>query len=159
MVFAGDTMVGVARGVAATPACARVANLYGWEADSYHHTPEGDYLSIGLLRVPPNDGLPAITLPGSGVIQGDRIVIALMLFSKFPFEPMPASVAPFLENTNNIVAYVNRFEPWTDVASTIFTECATCDCLSNKGAGMVRVRNPHSGRIHNVVLTHSTPRY
>jgi hypothetical protein len=80
----------------------------------------------------------------------------LMLFSKFPFESMPAELArphALIPTGDNLSAESDGAD-WHDVAFTTFQDCQSCDCLANKGAGLVRIRNPNSGRIFNVVFTH-----
>lgn len=75
----------------------------------------------------------------------------LMLFAKDDFEfaalpgnrhRWPPDAASELDATTPHVAFV------------LFEACGDFDCLSAKGAAMVRLRHKASGQIHNVVLTH-----
>lgn len=72
----------------------------------------------------------------------------LMLFSKFPLEPLPDDYFKSEDNESsggnnyNRIAYVN------------FEDCEGDDCWAAKGAILVRLRHPSSNRIINVVGTH-----
>lgn len=75
----------------------------------------------------------------------------LMLFAKKDFEFVdlprarfrwPADAASELDASTPHVAFV------------LFEACSDFDCLSAKGAAMVRLRHKASGQIHNVVMTH-----
>lgn len=92
----------------------------------------------------------------------------LMLFSKFPFVELPQNTYEVCEVhqphlCDNLVA-VNGAARWYDVAFIEYTEFDDdgCngyfenagDCWANKGVAYVRIMNPRSGRIYNVVFTH-----
>ncbi len=75
----------------------------------------------------------------------------LMLFSRFPFVPLPnddyQANGDYLEATTDEVAFVR------------FSATADYDMLSAKGAGLVRVQNPSSGEIYTVVFSHMQADY
>jgi hypothetical protein len=79
----------------------------------------------------------------------------LMLFSKFPFEKLPQDT--YKVSNQDDVEYFAQYEgqPWDDVAFTYYgSSCSGNDCYAGKGAGYVRIRNPQTERIYNVVFTH-----
>jgi|GEM_PF-3269067 len=77
----------------------------------------------------------------------------LMIFSRFPFEPFPTPL-PDAYKPEDIEAFSGS-SPWNEVAFLEFgTNCNHSDCYSNKGAGYVRIRNPRTDRIYNVIFTH-----
>jgi len=78
----------------------------------------------------------------------------LMLFSRFPFEPLPTSTFA--------IKPLHTACKGTDcdrVAFVEFQDCSDDDCFSEKGAGYVRIRNPLSNQIYNVVFTHLQASY
>ena len=80
----------------------------------------------------------------------------LMLFAnrKFAFLPLPDS--SFKWGT----APDQALEASTpEVAFTLFKACASPDCFSAKGAGLVRLQHLSTGRIYNVVFTHMQADY
>ena len=78
----------------------------------------------------------------------------LMIFSKFPFVELPRP-SKFRVDDGNLIAYSDGVE-WMDVAFREFSYCTNnaTDCYANKGAVLVRVQHPDSGRIYNIVATH-----
>jgi endonuclease/exonuclease/phosphatase family metal-dependent hydrolase len=89
----------------------------------------------------------------------------LMLFSRFPFEPLPnpdwmLSFDPLVA-TPFIEAYSNGQIAWANVAAIVYpTEtCYDYDCDSAKGVGLVRVRNPETNHIMNVAFSHTQASY
>ena len=75
----------------------------------------------------------------------------LMLFSRFPFEPLPTDVfkwkKPLLEATTDEVAFVR------------FQLAADYDQLAAKGVGLVRVKHPSSQEIYTIVFSHTQADY
>lgn len=90
--------------------------------------------------------------------QGSQEDSGLMLLSRFPFEPLPRNtygICVFPENGEcDGKAHNGDFGNWEEVAFLRYDVCSSYDCLANKGVGFVRIRNPLSGRIYNVVFTH-----
>lgn len=103
-------------------------------------------------------------LDDSGNLQDS----GLMLFSRWPFERLPAETRAasaryirYLETPLGTVDFgVQAFSGTMDWGSDVgFIEfpsdhCSGNDCLSAKGAGFVRVRNPRTGIVYNVAFTH-----
>jgi len=85
----------------------------------------------------------------------------LMLFSVFPFEPLPISTYQAgRHGRNNVMAENGRLGDWGgDVAFIEYREHMRIDTMSAKGAALVRIRNPQTGRIYNVVFTHTQASY
>lgn len=88
----------------------------------------------------------------------------LMLFSRFPFQPLPNPdwmfsfpllASPFIE------AYSDGDDAWNLVAAIVYPaeSCDDYDCDSAKGVGLVRVRNPETGHIMNVAFSHTQASY
>jgi hypothetical protein len=88
----------------------------------------------------------------------------LMLFSRFPFEPLPNPdwmfsfpllASPFIQ------AYSDGADAWEKVAAIVYPSesCDDYDCDSAKGVGLVRVRNPQTGHIMNVAFSHTQASY
>jgi hypothetical protein len=78
----------------------------------------------------------------------------LMLFSRFPFEDLSQlayQIHPSLCEGSDCTkaAFVEYEKP----------VCDGIDCLSDKGAGLVRVRNPFTNRIYNVAFSHMQAAY
>lgn len=76
----------------------------------------------------------------------------LMLFSRFPFEDLPKT--DYQVDSGDCES--------TDCAKVAFYEFDSCDdddCLAEKGAGFVRVRNPETHTILNVAFTHMQAPY
>ncbi len=89
----------------------------------------------------------------------------LMLFSRFPFEPLPNSqwpleFPPFMA-TPLIEAYSDGQIAWDRVAALIYPDssCSDFDCQSSKGVGYVRVRNPETGHTMNILFSHTQASY
>jgi hypothetical protein len=76
-----------------------------------------------------------------------------MLFSSFPFAPLPA--AGFRADPDRLAARSDG-SVWNDVAFTEYRVCTndSFDCFANKGAGLVTVRHPGTGRAFHIVFTH-----
>jgi endonuclease/exonuclease/phosphatase family metal-dependent hydrolase len=77
----------------------------------------------------------------------------LMLFSKYSFEPLPD---PTFVSEDNETSYGTDSDR---IAYVKFDDCASSDCFSAKGAILVRLKNPGSGRIVNLVVTHPQADY
>jgi hypothetical protein len=75
----------------------------------------------------------------------------LMLFSRYPFVPLPADT-----HRADRVRASSAGVPWRDVGFVQFDVCSNAkfDCFANKGAGLVRVRHPETGAIFTIVFTH-----
>ncbi len=88
----------------------------------------------------------------------------LMLFSRFPFQPLPnpnwAFSFPLLA-TPLVEAVSGGNDAWDKVAAIIFPEesCSDYDCQSAKGVGLVRVRNPITHHVMNIAFTHLQASY
>jgi endonuclease/exonuclease/phosphatase family metal-dependent hydrolase len=72
----------------------------------------------------------------------------LMLFSKLAFLPLPNQTFVSNDSESSLGDNSNR------IAYTRFDDCAGTDCLASKGALMVRLQHPSSGRILDFVTTH-----
>lgn len=72
----------------------------------------------------------------------------LMVFSKLPFLPLPDQSFVSSDSESSLGDNSNR------IAFARFSTCAGDDCLASKGAVMVRLSHPSSGRILNFVTTH-----
>lgn len=80
----------------------------------------------------------------------------LMLFSKWSFvEP-----SNYYYRAKDCVAW-NGGTDWSEeVCFYDFEEdCEGYDCSANKGAGLVRVKNPYTGEVYNVVFAHTQASY
>jgi endonuclease/exonuclease/phosphatase family metal-dependent hydrolase len=77
----------------------------------------------------------------------------LMLFSKFPFESLPDTFFASEDSTSSYGTDSNR------IAYVKFDDCESSDCWAAKGAILVRLKHPSSGRIINVVATHTQADY
>jgi endonuclease/exonuclease/phosphatase family metal-dependent hydrolase len=87
----------------------------------------------------------------------------LMLFSRFPFEPLPSD--EYIGSANPLFGKVTASNLGADwggqVATVVYQEgdCCSFDCRSAKGAALARVRNPATGRLLNVAFTHTQASY
>ena len=79
----------------------------------------------------------------------------LMLFSRFPFEPLPNPPPP---SDYDAEAY-SQGSDWDDVAIVEYDYCYGYDCDADKAGAMVRVRNPATNRILNVAFSHTQASY
>ena len=115
-----------------------------WEAlwDTVH--PEAD---------PTVPGVCAVVAVSGGLISGLKQDSGLMLFSRFPFVPLPAEAAPFRLPPGGLTAMTGS-APYFDVAGVVFDDSAGPDRFSTKGAGWVRIQKPDSPYVHNIVFTH-----
>jgi Endonuclease/Exonuclease/phosphatase family len=77
----------------------------------------------------------------------------LMLFSRFPFEVLPHATH-VIDNDDCKASPDDDGDACDKIAFFEFDSCDDDDCLAEKGAGLVRLRNPQSGAIYNVVFTH-----
>jgi len=77
----------------------------------------------------------------------------LMLFSQFPFEPLPNDQYVSEDNDTSYGTDCDR------IAYVKFDDCEDPDCFAAKGAMLVRLRLPGSGRIVNIVVTHPQADY
>jgi hypothetical protein len=80
----------------------------------------------------------------------------LMLFSRFPFVALP--LGTHRAEPDDVVASSNGAD-WKDVAFIEYDASSDSDDMSAKGAAMVRVQNPHTGRIYNIAFTHLQASY
>lgn len=76
----------------------------------------------------------------------------LMLFSRFPFEPLPYTA--FQVPSGNCWAI-----DCSKVAFYVYAWADGDDAMSDKGVGFVRIRNPQTNRIYNVLFTHMQVSY
>lgn len=88
----------------------------------------------------------------------------LMLFSRFPFEPLPNPDWMFsfpLLATPVIEASADGQDAWENVAALVYPSesCYDYDCDSAKGVGLVRVRNTETGHIMNIAFSHTQASY
>jgi hypothetical protein len=81
----------------------------------------------------------------------------LMLFSRFPFEPLP--VKTHRADPGNLVAHNGSVAPWKEVAFIEYEAHSFPDNWAAKGVAFVRIRNPGTGRIYNVAFTHMQASY
>jgi endonuclease/exonuclease/phosphatase family metal-dependent hydrolase len=72
----------------------------------------------------------------------------LMVFSKLPFAALPNSDFAAVDSESSLG------DDSPDIAFTRFDSCTGIDCMASKGAMMVRLAHPSSGRILNLVATH-----
>lgn len=75
----------------------------------------------------------------------------LMLFANDKFEVMPLP-DPLYQWGDELGEELDATAG--DVAFTLFDKCGGFDCMSAKGAAMIRLRHKPSGRIYNVAWTH-----
>lgn len=80
----------------------------------------------------------------------------LMLFSKFPFLPLPS---PHYRPRPGTFEAVSAGVRWLDFAFIEFNDSADLDSLAAKGVALVRVKTPHSGRALSIVFTHMQASY
>lgn len=72
----------------------------------------------------------------------------LMVFSKLAFLPLPNTTFVSNDSESSLGANSSR------IAYARFANCSGIDCAASKGALMVRLLHPSSGRILNFVTTH-----
>jgi endonuclease/exonuclease/phosphatase family metal-dependent hydrolase len=100
------------------------------------------------------------TYPSYVAYIGDAAVGAedsgLMLFSRFPFEPLPN---PQHKHDPDYLEASNAGADWKDVAFIEYDEDVFPDNWAGKGAAFVRIKNPTTGRILNVAFTHMQASY
>ena len=80
----------------------------------------------------------------------------LMLFSRFPFVGLPLKT--HIAEPDDLKAQ-NGGSDWKDVAFIEYDASSDSDDMSAKGAAMVRIQNPHTQRIYNIVFTHMQASY
>jgi endonuclease/exonuclease/phosphatase family metal-dependent hydrolase len=90
---------------------------------------------------------------GSSEIGEDS---GLMLFSKFPFEPLPN---PVHRHDPGHLRATNAGAAWGDVAFIEYHSCVFPDNWAAKGAAFVRIKNPNTDHIYNVAFTHTQASY
>ena len=80
----------------------------------------------------------------------------LMLFAnrKFTFLPLPNPGEKWGTEPDQLLEATTP-----EVAFTLFDQCAVPDCFSAKGAALVRLRHLPSGRVYNVVFSHTQADY
>lgn len=110
------------------PRCA--SDLRDFDIDNWCSLP-----TLGCLRIP--------TCEDSG----------LMIFSRYPFQPLLGHA--FAADPGKLRA-VSSGRAWEEVAFTEYDECTnnSWDCLGNKGAALVTIQHPVTGRAFNIVFTH-----
>ena len=115
---------------------ARHVLLSAMEQAGYHHQVEKIDDEMVIIEVDEDEVVVEVNLEDSG----------LMLFSRFPFVALPEPdyrwKPDYLDATTDEVAFIR------------FSQLAMPDALAAKGAGLVRIQNPSSGRIYTVVFTH-----
>lgn len=91
---------------------------------------------------------------GEAILKGEDS--GLMLFAKddFQFMPLPEPRHRWPPDAASELDASTRH-----VAFTLFEACSDDDCLSAKGAAMVRLRHRDSEQVHNIVLTHMQADY
>ena len=93
-------------------------------------------------------------LEGPEIIDPPDSGSGLMIFSRFPFEDLSQlayQIHPAMCEGSDCTkaAFVEYEEPL----------CEGWDCVSDKGAGLVRIRNPITNRIYNVAFSHMQAAY
>lgn len=88
------------------------------------------------------------SVDASGVTEERPEDSGLMLFSKLAFLPLPNTTFASMDSESSLGINSNR------IAYTRFDTCSGVDCLASKGALMVRLQHPSSGRILDFVTTH-----
>lgn len=100
------------------------------------------------------------TFPNYVAYIGDPAVGAqdsgLMLFSRFPFEPLPEGKH---RQDPDYLKAVNNGSDWKDVAFIEYDEDTFPDNWAAKGAAFVRLKNPRTGRIYNIAFSHLQASY
>jgi hypothetical protein len=81
----------------------------------------------------------------------------LMLFSRYPFAPLPKDTFKADDVTATSSSSPNWI--WKDVAFLEFDDCQSYDCWANKGVGLVRVKVPCTNEHVNVAFTHLQASY
>ncbi len=89
-----------------------------------------------------------------GKINGEDSGLMLFANRSFRFLPLPDSTFKWGVNSSESLEASSP-----EVAFTLFNRCASADCFSAKGAGLVRLQHRTSGRVWNVVLTHMQADY
>lgn len=80
----------------------------------------------------------------------------LMLFSRFPFEPLPDGR---YRHDPAYLQAVNSGSDWKDVAFIEYDEDSFPDNWAGKGVAFVRLKNPRTGRIYNIAFSHLQASY
>ncbi len=80
----------------------------------------------------------------------------LMLFSRFPFEPLPKGVH---RHDPVYLRAVNAGSSWKDVAFIEYDEDSFPDNWAGKGVAFVRLKNPRTGHIYNIAFSHLQASY
>lgn len=99
-------------------------------------------------------------------LAGDLEDSGLMLFSRFPFEPLPYDTfiggSTLLDYVLGSVTASSEGSSWDQVAAIVYPKepyCCDEDCRSAKSAALVRVKNPVTGRLLNIAFTHTQASY
>ncbi|RIK96278.1 MAG: hypothetical protein DCC71_22540 [Proteobacteria bacterium] len=104
-------------------------------------------------------------------LSGDDTIVnedsGLMLFSRWPLESLPSEKyvtghwSPQPPNNPIYPGFPVECEGnvCSKTAALEFEACAGDDCYAEKGAGLVRVRNPETNQVTNVVFTHLQASY
>jgi len=80
----------------------------------------------------------------------------LMLFSRFPFEPLPDGVHRV--EADDVEAR-NAGADWKDVGFIEYDDDVFPDNWAAKGAAFVRIRNPNTPSVYNIAFTHMQASY
>ncbi len=88
------------------------------------------------------------SVDASGITEERPEDSGLMLFSKLAFLPLPSTAFVSTDSESSLGDNSSR------IAYTRFSSCSGIDCFAAKGALMVRLQHPSSGRILNFVTTH-----
>ena len=81
----------------------------------------------------------------------------LMLFSRFPFEPLP--VATYKAESDDVDARNGAMGDWKDVAFIEYDADVFPDNWAAKGIAFVRIKNTNTNRIYNIAFTHMQASY
>ena len=84
----------------------------------------------------------------------------LMLFSRFPFEPLPPPQGtwPAGADAADVEAYKDGAD-WNSAIGILYDDCVEEDCMADKSVGFVRIKNPAGHRVYNVAFTHTQASY
>lgn len=122
------------------------------DADLIQH--RGPKLQDILQGQPPD--ILEVLFPGFPIekINGEDSGMMLFANRKFTFLPLPNPVAKWGTQSDQTLEATT-----SEVAFTLFGSCGAEDCFAAKGAALVRLRHLPSGRIYNVVFSHTQADY
>jgi hypothetical protein len=84
-----------------------------------------------------------------GKINGEDSGLMLFANRRFEFMPFPNNSFKWGSGSGQTLEASTK-----NVAFSLFESCASADCFSAKGAGLVRLRQIDTRRIYNIVFTH-----